>query len=132
MNKITRSTVNEQQYSAPEFPKSGFPLSYRRYSSFGLGKIHVGGFHFTMPGDKISGQTRGNLTFHRIVTPIVSPVNAMQYNVFLPFRPLDRSFKKGITPTKLNAIQKKQLKKHYIEYHSNNKPSKFVQPSNVY
>ena len=104
MNKITRSTVNEQQYSAPEFPKSGFQLSYRRYSSFGLGKIHVGGFHFTMPGDKISGQTRGNLTFHRIVTPIVSPVNAMQYNVFLPFRPLDRSFKKGISPTILNAM----------------------------
>jgi hypothetical protein len=103
-NKITRSTVNEQQYSAPEFPKSGFPLSYRRYSSFALGRIHVAGFHWCMPGDKISGSTRGNCTFHRIVTPIVSPVNAMQYNVFLPFRPLDRSFKKGITPTKLNGM----------------------------
>ena len=103
-NKITRSTVNEQQYSAPEFPKSGFPLSYRRYSSFALGRLHVAGFHWTMPGDKISGSTRGNCTFHRIVTPIVSPVNAMQYNVFLPLRPLDRSFKKGITPTKLNGM----------------------------
>lgn len=103
-NKITRSTVNEQQYSAPEFPKSGFPLSYRRYSSFLLGRIHAAGFHWTMPGDKISGRTSGSCTFHRIVTPIVSPVNAMQYNVFLPLRPLDRSFKKGITPTKLNAM----------------------------
>ena len=102
--KITRSTVNEQQYSAQEFPTSGFPLSYRRYASWLLGRIHVGGFHFTMPGDKISGSTRGQVTFKRIVTPIVSPVNAMQYNVYLPFRPLDRSFKKGITPTKLNAM----------------------------
>lgn len=103
-NKITRSTVNEQQYSAPEFPKSGFPLSYRRYSSYMLGRLHVGGFHWTMPGDKISGRTSGECTFHRIVTPIISPVNAMQYNVYLPLRPLDRSFKKGITPTKLNAM----------------------------
>lgn len=103
-NKITRSTVNEQQYSAPEFPKSGFPLSYRRYSSFALGRIHVAGFQWTMPGDKISGKTSGQCTFKRIVTPIMSPVNAMQYNVFLPLRPLDRSFKKGMTPTKLNAM----------------------------
>lgn len=102
--KITRSTVNEQQYSAPEYPTSGFPLSYRRYLSAMLGRIHVGGFHFTMPGDMISGSTRGKMTFERIVTPIVSPVNAMQYNVYLPFRPLDRSFKKGITPTKLNGM----------------------------
>lgn len=102
--KITRSTVNEQQYSAPEFPKSGFPLSYRRYSSYLLGRLHVGGFHWTMPGDKISGKTRGDLTFKRIVTPIISPVNAMQYNIYLPLRPLDRSFKKGMTPTKLNAM----------------------------
>lgn len=102
--KITRSTVNEQQYSAPEFPKSGFPLSYRRYSSYMLGRLHVAGFHWTMPGDKISGRTQGKCTFHRIVTPIVSPVNAMQYNIYLPLRPLDRSFKKGITPTKNNGM----------------------------
>lgn len=102
--KISRSTVNEQQYSAPEFPKSGFPLSYRRYSSYMLGRLHVAGFHWTMPGDKISGKTSGNCTFHRIVTPLVSPVNAMQYNIYLPLRPLDRSFKKGITPTKNNNM----------------------------
>ena len=68
--KITRSTVNEQQYTAPEFPTSGFPQSYRRYSSYILGRLHVGGFHFTMPGDKISGKTTGEVTFNRIVTPI--------------------------------------------------------------
>ena len=102
--KITRSTVNEQQYSAPEFPKSGFPLSYRRYSSYMLGRLHVAGFHWTMPGDKISGRTQGKCTFHRMVPPIVSPVNAMQYNIYLPLRPLDRSFKKGITPTKNNGM----------------------------
>lgn len=102
--KITRSTVNEQQYTAPEFPTSGFPLSYRRYMSGMLGRIHVNGFQFTMPGDKISGKSAGEFTFKRIVTPIVSPVNAMQYNIYLPFRPLDRSFKKGITPTKLNGM----------------------------
>lgn len=102
--KITRSTVNEQQYSAPEFPTSGFPLSYRRYMSGMLGRIHVNGFQFTMPGDKISGSSSGEFTFKRMVTPIVSPVNAMQYNIFLPFRPLDRSFKKGVTPTKLNGM----------------------------
>lgn len=103
-NQITRSTVNEQQYSAPEFQKSGFPHSYRRYDSAMLGRIHAKGFHWTMPGDKISGKTTGQCTFHRITTPIVSPVNAMQYNVYLPIRPLDRSFKKGMTPTKLNAM----------------------------
>lgn len=102
--KITRSTVNEEQYSAPQFPTSGFPLSYRRYSSYALGRIHVAGFHYVMPGDKISGKTSGQCTFHRIVTPLVSPVNAMQYNIYLPFRPLDRSFKKGVTPTKLNQM----------------------------
>ena len=103
--KITRSTVNEQQYSAPEFPTSGFPLSYRRYFSAMLGRIHVGGFHYVMPGDKISGKTTGNnITFKRIVTSIVSPVNAMQYNIYIPFRPLDRSFQKGFVPTKLNAM----------------------------
>lgn len=103
-NRITRSTVNEQQYSAPQFSTSGFPLSYRRYSSFGLGRIHVAGFHWTMAGDKISGKTTGKGTFHRIVTEVMSPVNAMQYNIFIPLRPLDRTFKKGITPTKLNAM----------------------------
>lgn len=102
--KITRSTVNEEQYSAPQFPTSGFPLSYRRYMSAMLGRIHIAGFHYTMAGDKISGKTSGSCTFKRIVTPLVSPVNAMQYNVYLPFRPLDRSFKKGITPTKQNAM----------------------------
>ena len=104
-SKITRSTVNDQQYTAPELPKSGFPLSYRRYTSFLLGRLHVGGFQFVMPGDKISGLTRGNnLTFKRLITPIVSPVNGMQYNIFIPFRPLDRTFQKGITPTKLNQM----------------------------
>ena len=103
-NLITRSTVNEQQFAAPEFQKSGFPLSYRRYDSALLGRIMVKGFQWTMPGDKISGKTTGECTFHRIVTPIVSPINAMQYNVYLPLRPLDRSFKKGMTPTKLNAM----------------------------
>lgn len=102
--KITRSTVNEAQYSAPQFPTSGFPLSYRRYMSAMLGRIHVAGFHYTIAGDKISGKTSGRCTFKRIVTPLVSPVNAMQYNIYLPFRPLDRSFKKGITPTKQNAM----------------------------
>lgn len=103
--RITRSTVNEEQYSAPEFPHSGFAMSYRRYSNFQLGKIHIGGFHWCMPGDKISGKTTSSgMTFERIVTPIVSPVNAMQYNIFLPLRPLDRSFKKGITPTRLNQM----------------------------
>lgn len=103
-NRITRSTVNEQQYSASEFQKSGFPLSYRRYSSYILGRLHVAGFHWTMPGDKISGRTSGQCRFKRIVTPLISPVNAMQYNIYMPLRPLDRSFKKGMTPTKLNSM----------------------------
>ena len=103
-NRITRSTVNDQQYSAPRFSTSGFPLSYRRYSSYSLGRIHVAGFHWTMAGDKISGKTSGKGTFHRIVTELMSPVNAMQYNIYIPLRPLDRTFMKGITPTKLNAM----------------------------
>ena len=53
---ITRSTVNEQQYSAPDFQKSGFPLNYKKYSSYILGRTHVSGFQYVMPGDKVSGQ----------------------------------------------------------------------------
>ena len=56
MKPITRSTVNSEQYSAPEFQKSGFNLSHSTYSSFMLGRIHVSGFQHCMPGDKISGQ----------------------------------------------------------------------------
>lgn len=140
--KITRSTVNEQQYSAPEFPTSGFPLSYRRYFSAMLGRIHVGGFHYVMPGDKISGKTTGNnITFKRIVTPLVSPVNAMQYNVYIPFRPLDRSFQKGFVPTKLNAMSanwsmptvttkylvEQVIRAYYNSVSSQSAPSQFVE-----
>lgn len=103
-NAITRSTVNDSQYAAPEFQKSGFNLSHKRYSSFQLGKLHVSGFQWCMPGDKISGKNDGNFTFERIVTPMVSPVDVAQYNLFLPLRALDRTFERAMAPSKNNAM----------------------------
>lgn len=102
--KVSRSTVNEQQYSAPDFPKSGFQLSHRRYSSFMLGRMHVSGYQNVMPGDKISGQNKGNFTLKRIVTPMVSPIDVAQYNFYLPFRAIDRTFERAFAPGKNNQM----------------------------
>lgn len=104
METINRQTVNEQQYSAPEFPKSGFNLSYKKYMSWQLGKLHASGYQWTMPGDKIYGNNKGNGTFNRIVTPMVTPIDVGQYNFYMPLRGLDRTFERGIVPTKLNAM----------------------------
>lgn len=104
MNTTNRSTVNEAQYAAPEFPKSGFNLGYKKYSSYQLGKLHISGYQWTMPADKISGQNIGNFTFNRIVTPMVAPVDVGQYNFYLPLRACDRTFERGIVPTKLNGM----------------------------
>lgn len=103
-NIVTRSTVNEQQYSAPAFQKSGFPLSYRKYSSYLLGRLHVSGYQNCMPGDKISGQNKGNFTMKRIVTPMVSDIEVGQYNFWLPFRAIDRTFKRAFAPSKNNNM----------------------------
>lgn len=101
---VPRSTVNEQQYSAPAFQKSGFSLSHRRYSSYLIGRNQVSGFQYVMPGDKISGQNTGNFTMNRLVTPMISPVEVGQYNVFLPFRAVDRTFERNFAPSKLNNM----------------------------
>lgn len=101
---ITRSTVNEQQYSAPDFQKSGFPLNYKKYSSYILGRTHVSGFQYIMPGDKVSGQNKGNFTMKRLVTPMVAPIEVQQYNVFLPFRAIDRTFERAMAPSKNNNM----------------------------
>lgn len=57
-----------------------------------------------MPGDKISGQNKFDGTFLNIVTPFISPVRAMSYNFFLPYRAVDNTFYKGMVPTKLNQM----------------------------
>lgn len=103
-NNVTRSTVNEQQYAAPAFQKSGFPLSYRKYSSYLLGRLHVSGYQNCMPGDKISGQNKGNFTMKRIVTPMVSDIEVGQYNFWLPFRAIDRTFERAFAPSKNNNM----------------------------
>lgn len=103
-NNVTRSTVNEQQYAAPAFQKSGFPLSYRKYSSYLLGRLHVSGYQNCMPGDKISGQNKGNFTMKRIVTPMVSDIEVGQYNFWIPFRALDRTFERAFAPSKNNNM----------------------------
>lgn len=99
-----RTHVGGQQYSAPEFDKSGFSLTHNRYSSYQLGKIHVSGLQWIMPGDKVSGQNITNLTAHRIVTPMVTPIDVSQYNFFLPLRALDTSFVDGLAPSKNNDM----------------------------
>lgn len=101
---IDRSTVNSEQYAAPELAKSGFDLSYKRYTSMLLGRLHIVGHQYVMPGDKIYGSSQFNGTFNRIVTPLITPVRAMSYQIYLPFRAIDRTFKKGMTPTKLNGM----------------------------
>lgn len=99
-----RTKIAGQQYSAPEFQKSGFNLGYNKYSTYQMGKIHVSGFQWIMPGDKVSGVNKTNLTAHRIVTPMVTPIDISQYNFFLPLRALDTSFVDGMTPSKNNDM----------------------------
>lgn len=99
---ITRSTVNEQQYSAQPFPKSGFNLSHRRYSSYILGRIHCSGYQDVMPGDKIAGKNDGTFTFNNIVTPMIPKVDVQQYNFLMPWRSIDRSFERAFAPNKNN------------------------------
>lgn len=104
ISAVTRSTVTQEQYAAPEFPKSGFSMPYSRHTSFILGRLHVSGIHWTMPSDKIYGKNSGDLTFNRIVTPMITPVDAGQYNFYLPLRAVDNTFEQGMTPTELNAM----------------------------
>lgn len=99
-----RTKVTGQQYAAPEFDKSGFNLSHKRYSSYQMGKIHVSGLQWIMPGDKCSGENVTNLTAHRIVTPMVTPIDISQYNFYLPLRALDTSFVDGMSPSKNNDM----------------------------
>lgn len=104
MKEINRSSVNQGQYVAPEFQKSGFDLSHKRYSSYLLGRIHASGYQDVMPGDKISGKNDGNFTFNRIVTPMVAPVDVAQYNMYIPYRALDRTFERAFAPSKNNNM----------------------------
>lgn len=101
---VTRSTVNEQQYSAPAFSKSGFNMSHRRYSSYILGRLHCSGYQDLMPGDKISGKNDGTFTFNNIVTPMMPKVDVQQYNFMMMFRALDRSFERAFAPSKNNDM----------------------------
>lgn len=103
-NPVSRSTVNKEQYSAPEFSKSGFDMSYDKYGSYLLGRLQASGFQWVMPSDKMSGQNVGNFTFNRLVTPMVSPVDVAQYNFYLPLRAVDKTFERAMVPTKLNAM----------------------------
>lgn len=104
MNKtITRSTVNTEQFSAPEFPKSGFNLGYRDYNDYMLGRWHISGFQFVMPSDKISGHNKGNFTFNNFVTPMVAPTHVGQYNVYCTFRSIDNTFQENVAPSKYNG-----------------------------
>lgn len=104
MNKtITRSTVNTEQFSAPEFPKSGFNLGYRDYNDYMLGRWHTSGFQFVMPSDKISGHNKGNFTFNNFVTPMVAPTHVGQYNVYCTFRSIDNTFQENVAPSKYNG-----------------------------
>lgn len=100
---ITRSTVNSQDYAAPEFPKSGFNLSYRDYNDYMLGRWHVSGHQYVMPSDKFSGNNKGNFTFNRIVTPMVAPTHVGQYNVYCTLRSIDNTFQENVAPSKYNG-----------------------------
>lgn len=102
--RITRSTVNEQQYSAEAFPKSGFNLTHRRYSSYILGRIQCTGYQDCMPGDKIAGKNDGMFTFNNIVTPMLPNVDVQQYNFYQPFRAIDRTFERAFAPSKDNNM----------------------------
>lgn len=102
--RITRSTVNEQQYSAEVFPKSGFNLTHRRYASYILGRLQVSGHQDVMPGDKIAGKNDGTFTFNNIVTPMIPKVDVQQYNFLQPDRAVDRSFEKAFAPSKNNNM----------------------------
>ena len=101
---ITRSTVNNQDYAAPEFPKSGFNLGYRDYNDYMLGRWHVSGYQWCMPSDKISGNNKGNFTYNRIVTSMMAPTHVGQYNVYVTLRSIDNTFQENVAPSKYNGF----------------------------
>lgn len=105
-NSISRSPINDSKVSAQDFPKSGFNLAYRSYKDFVLGRLHVGGFHHMMPGDKFSGMNHGDFTLNQLAAgiPMLSPISISQHNFFVTYRSIDTTFEDGQTPTRLNGM----------------------------
>lgn len=105
-NSISRSPINDSKVSAQDFPKSGFNLAYRSYKDFVLGRLHVGGFHHMMPGDKFSGMNHGEFTLNQLAAgiPMLSPISISQHNFFVTYRSIDTTFEDGQTPTRLNSM----------------------------
>lgn len=98
------SRVDSQAVSASRFPKSGFDLTYRSYNDFQLGRLHISGYHHTMPADKFRGLNRGQFQFNRLVVPTISPIEVSQHNFFIPYRALDVTFEDAFAPSKLNSM----------------------------
>ena len=103
-HQIDRSRVNETAVEVAPFPKSGFNKSYKTYSTFSLGRLHVGGYHHVMPADKFRGSNSASLTFFRLNQPNVSDVNISQHNFFVTLRSLDTSFESAFAPTSNNGM----------------------------
>lgn len=98
------SRVDSQSVSASRFPKSGFDLTYRSYNDYQLGRLHISGYHHTMPADKFRGLNRGQFQFNRLVVPTISPIEVSQHNFFIPYRALDVTFEDAFAPSKLNSM----------------------------
>lgn len=103
-HQVDRSRVNESVVNVANLPKSGFNKSYKSYSTFTLGKLHVGGYHYVMPADKFRGSNNASLTFFRLNQPNVSDVNISQHNFYLPFRSIDNTFEDAFAPNPNNAM----------------------------
>lgn len=83
---VQRSNVNEEQIKFSDFPKSGYNLSYTSQFSGKLGKLHVGGYQFVMPNDKISGDSHMKVQFEPLAVPMIAPLQFHTHNFYIPFR----------------------------------------------
>lgn len=103
-HQIDRSKVNLQEVNARELGKSGFDMSYTSYNDYVLGRLHVGGYQHTMPGDSFRGRNSAQLTFNKLVTPVLSPVEVCSHNFYMPYRAVDATFEEAFAPSALNAM----------------------------
>lgn len=84
--------------------KSGFSLNHTSCQDLIIGRIHVTGKTPTMPGDKFEGSNHGEFTLNTLSVPMMTRLNASQFNFYIPFRALDRSFEEAMCPTKSNGM----------------------------
>lgn len=106
INSIDRSFQNQRnEVQETDVPKSGFNLTYRNHlGGLILGRLYPQSVQHTMPNDKFSGNNEANLTFERLVTPVIDDVDVCVHNFLVTLRSIDKQWEKFMTPSKLNNM----------------------------